>query len=906
VAGKFSIKLFTQHAHLQLGEFKNKMELYTAHCVYHLHDRAHIRHVSVRVPIPPSSQRVVGFKIAVVYLLSFAIASPLIAIGVLHPEQILVDIDDDAGSDFEQTARPPLPTSGRRQRCTVANRNFLVYGSLVAFFVPLLVMLIAVTLSVRLLANSGRKSRWLTPVSGSTPTTPIRCEFDDDDGGGGRRNGRFSDVAPAAATASSGLDPSAVQRTSAASASAVAVALSRRQSAEIASCVDREPSLAIRVPTIAADSTTTKTTKTVSDFAGCNSSVEPSTCDCNEVQGNNFEKTSVADVCRCRKSYAAKRGESNGETPPSQQQHLSLLQRRLRTNRLDDDGGRSCARQQQQQQQQTLNGNDARREEDGAFRTLRSNSYVTACSDFRLDSSTALFPLLTADADISAFYPPTTDGPEVFPLHVRPTDDQGRRHLGNQFKRRREPSNNETAADFDENNRQGCRHRKRYTVGCLSCDGGGNERSEEPEKAESAEAQKPPRDCKRRHVIGGSSCRHFSSDCARKLNEPVIMSCLKLLPMIHSDRLASAGPSDVRPISRPSKKNGSSSSSSCVSSSSSSSAAASHSRSSNVARRRSGDYDGSSSSFAYTALSPMATPSPSDAPPGLWRPPWTNSAVRRSFVRRSDGDAARNSASRHSNGSARRRCNNNGVESMPSSREIKDRINSSSSPACRFRSLVRKHRNSIRAAAAASPGGATIAPMRKVRRIGSGISVRASVSTSVRSERKAARVLGTVFAVFVICWTPFFAVNLAVGLGFGESSAPAVNSGSANVEPTTLATPPPAATATEATAGSTGTTGPTGNSGVNDSNSTDRLLTVCQWLGYASSTLNPVIYTAFNRTFRRTFVDLVVRCRCTAAAYRARERRSATATAAGCARRLITATARVAVDLSAGLSQETD
>jgi hypothetical protein len=74
----------------------------------------------------------------------------------------------------------------------------------VAFFVPLLVMLIAVTLSVRLLANSGRKSRWLTPVSGSTPTTPVRCEFDDGDGGGGggdRRNGRFVDVAPGAAAA---------------------------------------------------------------------------------------------------------------------------------------------------------------------------------------------------------------------------------------------------------------------------------------------------------------------------------------------------------------------------------------------------------------------------------------------------------------------------------------------------------------------------------------------------------------------------------------------------------------------------------------------------------------------------------------------------------------------------------
>jgi len=38
-------------------------------------------------------------------------------------------------------------------------------------------------------------------------------------------------------------------------------------------------------------------------------------------------------------------------------------------------------------------------------------------------------------------------------------------------------------------------------------------------------------------------------------------------------------------------------------------------------------------------------------------------------------------------------------------------------------------------------------------------------------------------------------------------------------------------------------------------------LQVFLWLGYLSSTLNPIVYTVFNREFKRTFVRLL-RCRC--------------------------------------------
>lgn len=37
----------------------------------------------------------------------------------------------------------------------------------------------------------------------------------------------------------------------------------------------------------------------------------------------------------------------------------------------------------------------------------------------------------------------------------------------------------------------------------------------------------------------------------------------------------------------------------------------------------------------------------------------------------------------------------------------------------------------------------------------------------------------------------------------------------------------------------------------------DRLVAFCLWLGYVSSTINPIIYTVFNRTFKRVFIQLL-------------------------------------------------
>lgn len=78
----------------------------------------------------------------------------------------------------------------------------------------------------------------------------------------------------------------------------------------------------------------------------------------------------------------------------------------------------------------------------------------------------------------------------------------------------------------------------------------------------------------------------------------------------------------------------------------------------------------------------------------------------------------------------------------------------------------------------------------------------------VNTEQKASKVLGVVFAIFVICWAPFFIVNIMTVLCLQCEFDPL-------------------------------------------------LITSFVWLGYVSSTLNPIIYTMFNKTFKMTFVKLL-------------------------------------------------
>ncbi|XP_046365272.1 5-hydroxytryptamine receptor 2C-like [Haliotis rufescens] len=81
-------------------------------------------------------------------------------------------------------------------------------------------------------------------------------------------------------------------------------------------------------------------------------------------------------------------------------------------------------------------------------------------------------------------------------------------------------------------------------------------------------------------------------------------------------------------------------------------------------------------------------------------------------------------------------------------------------------------------------------------------------SNSVQTEQKASKVLGVVFLIFVICWAPFFLVNILTALCKTCTFQP-------------------------------------------------MLITAFVWLGYVSSTLNPIIYTVFNKIFKQTFIKLL-------------------------------------------------
>ncbi|XP_022826023.1 D(2) dopamine receptor [Spodoptera litura] len=86
-------------------------------------------------------------------------------------------------------------------------------------------------------------------------------------------------------------------------------------------------------------------------------------------------------------------------------------------------------------------------------------------------------------------------------------------------------------------------------------------------------------------------------------------------------------------------------------------------------------------------------------------------------------------------------------------------------------------------------------------------------ANAVANEQKATKVLGLVFFTFVLCWAPFFLLNILF------AACPGC------IVP-------------------------------------EHVVDICLWLGYVSSTINPIIYTVFNRTFRAAFLRLL-RCHCT-------------------------------------------
>ncbi|CAH1398878.1 unnamed protein product [Nezara viridula] len=88
----------------------------------------------------------------------------------------------------------------------------------------------------------------------------------------------------------------------------------------------------------------------------------------------------------------------------------------------------------------------------------------------------------------------------------------------------------------------------------------------------------------------------------------------------------------------------------------------------------------------------------------------------------------------------------------------------------------------------------------------------AMTANVVATEQKASKVLGLVFLTFVLCWAPFFILNIIF------AACPA------------CFIPP-------------------------------HVVDICLWAGYLSSNINPIIYTIFNRTFREAFIRLL-KCQC--------------------------------------------
>jgi hypothetical protein len=79
------------------------------------------------------------------------------------------------------------------------------------------------------------------------------------------------------------------------------------------------------------------------------------------------------------------------------------------------------------------------------------------------------------------------------------------------------------------------------------------------------------------------------------------------------------------------------------------------------------------------------------------------------------------------------------------------------------------------------------------------------------NEEKASKVLGIIFSVFVVLWTPFFTVNVL---------SVTCHVCMAHVTP--------------------------------------ELMSVFLWMGYVASLANPIIYTMFNTSFRRAFIDILL------------------------------------------------
>lgn len=162
-----------------------------------------------------------------------------------------------------------------------------------------------------------------------------------------------------------------------------------------------------------------------------------------------------------------------------------------------------------------------------------------------------------------------------------------------------------------------------------------------------------------------------------------------------------------------------------------------------------------------------------------------------------------------------------------------------SSSGQRFKQLVRKHGTAF-----------LIAGMMRNKR-------EAKQVQSVKTERKAVKTLTTMFVLFFVSWAPFFTANVVIALSISTTSS--------NSSPDSIYHPPYKVSTDfpqELNERIEVHIADRIDTHQDDSSTavSPELFRFFLWLGYLSSTINPLVYTVFNRTFRETFSRLLT-CR---------------------------------------------
>lgn len=81
-----------------------------------------------------SSKRLVVVRVVLVWLLALLISSPISALGLIDPSNIMIG-----------------------NQCVINNRGFAFFGSLAAFYIPMIIMVVSYALTVHLLRNKARQ-----------------------------------------------------------------------------------------------------------------------------------------------------------------------------------------------------------------------------------------------------------------------------------------------------------------------------------------------------------------------------------------------------------------------------------------------------------------------------------------------------------------------------------------------------------------------------------------------------------------------------------------------------------------------------------------------------------------------------------------------------------------------------